>query len=81
VLVTERVEERVCVDLVQQVDGRSGELAVVTVLGHDACVALHDRSRRDVEVAKDLVRAPAPNELNGGVVHLSKKEGHGTAGP
>jgi hypothetical protein len=67
--------------LVEQVDGRSRELAVVAVVGHDTGVALHDGPGRNVEVPEYLVGAPAADELNGGVVHLSKKECHGTAGP
>jgi hypothetical protein len=34
-----------------------------------------------VKVAKDLVRQPPSDELDGGIVHLFKKKGHGTASP
>jgi hypothetical protein len=67
--------------LVHQVDGGHWELSEGAVLCHDACVALHDWACGDVQVAKYLVGPPPANKLDGGVVHLSKKEGQGTAGP
>jgi hypothetical protein len=44
-------------------------------------MALHDRASRDVQVVENLVGAPPADELDGGVVHLPKKECQGTAGP
>ena len=67
--------------LVHEVEGRRRELAEVRVLDHYAGVALHDRPSRFMQIPKDSVGPPPSDELDGGVVHLCKKEGHGTAGP
>ena len=67
--------------LVREVEGRRRELAEIGVLCHDMGMALHYRPSRDMQISEDLVGPPPANELDGGVVHLAKKEGHGTAGP
>jgi hypothetical protein len=46
-------------------------------LDHLASVALHDRPSRDLKVRQDLVGPPPSNKLDGGVVHLSKKQCQG----
>jgi hypothetical protein len=67
--------------LVHEINRRGWDLAECAALHHNACMALHDWASRDVEVAENLVQALGADELDGGIVHLPKKEGHGTAGP
>ncbi len=67
--------------LVKEVNVGRRELTVGAVVDHDAGVALHNGSRGDVQISEDLIGAPSSNELDGGVVHLPKKECHCTAGP
>jgi hypothetical protein len=61
------------------VEGRSRELAEIGVLRHYMGMAMHYRPSRDMKILEDLVGLPQANEVDGGVVHLAKKEGHGTA--
>jgi hypothetical protein len=51
------------------------------VLGHKTCIALNDGTSRDVEVPEYLIGPPVADELDGGVVQLPQKEGHGATGP
>jgi hypothetical protein len=67
--------------LIEEVDSGRRKLPVRAVVDHDAGVALHDGAGGYVQVSEDLVGTPAADELNGGVIHLPKKECHGTAGP
>jgi hypothetical protein len=67
--------------LVHEVKGWGRDLSEIRILRHDAGVALHYWPSRDMQIPEDLVGSPPANELDGGLVHLAKKEGHGTAGP
>jgi hypothetical protein len=44
-------------------------------------MAMHDWASQDMQVAKAMVGPPSLNKLDDDIVHLPKKERHGTTGP